>query len=58
MRPWRAAGPRVRGLASAQRVERFAGFLVVTRPLELGPMLAPLVDAGIAGKLVIDLSAG
>ena len=37
-----------------EQVERFAGFLVVTRPLELGPMLAPLVDAGIAGKLVID----
>ncbi|MBC7974572.1 MAG: hypothetical protein H7138_06255, partial [Myxococcales bacterium] len=32
---------------------KFAGFLSVTRPLALAPMIQPLLDAGITGQLVI-----
>ena len=37
-----------------EQAERFGGFLVVTRPLALGPMIEPLIKVGIAGKLVIN----
>ncbi|HEY0479725.1 MAG TPA: serine/threonine-protein kinase [Kofleriaceae bacterium] len=33
--------------------ERYAGFLGVTRSLDLGPALRPLLDAGITGKLTL-----
>jgi hypothetical protein len=33
---------------------KFAGFLSVTRPLALAPVLQPLLDAGITGQLVIN----
>jgi hypothetical protein len=33
--------------------DAYVGFLMVSRPLALGPALKPLLDAGITGKLVI-----
>ena len=37
-----------------QQADRYVGFVAVTRPLALGPVIQPLIDAGIAGKLVLD----
>jgi hypothetical protein len=34
--------------------DTYGGFLRVSRPLALAPAIQPLIDAGIAGKLVID----
>jgi serine/threonine-protein kinase len=36
---------------------QYAGFLGVTRPLALAPVIKPLLDAGITGKLVINGSS-
>jgi len=36
------------------KAERYAGYLSVTRPLELAPSIKQLVAAGIAGKFVIN----
>jgi len=37
----------------AYRADQFIGFLSVTRPLALAPVLRPLIDAGITGKLAL-----
>jgi hypothetical protein len=36
-----------------EQADRLAGYLSATRTLELGPVLQPLVEAGITGKLVV-----
>jgi hypothetical protein len=36
-----------------EQPEKFGGFLSVTRPLQLGPAIAPLIRVGLAGKLVL-----
>jgi serine/threonine-protein kinase len=37
----------------ADKADQYAGFVSVSQPLDLGPVLQLLVDAGITGKLVI-----
>jgi len=37
-----------------EQTERYLGFLGVTRPLALGPVIQPLLDAGITGKFAIN----
>jgi hypothetical protein len=37
----------------AQDADKIAGFLAVSRPLALGPVVKPLLDAGVTGKLVL-----
>ena len=40
-------------VAPAYNAEKYTGFLTVSRPLPLAPVLKPLTDAGIIGKLVV-----